>query len=544
VLRYELDGTFVDEFTDIGVPRSIGIDWDAGGNLYISSFGSGTVTSFDTSGNSTGIFVDNSELSGPTNIYFDDDGNLQVFDWNDGDVEQYDSTGAYIDTFITDVSQVEGVDFLPNGNIILGHGNDSSVKEYLPDGTFVGELISSGLGGLDQPNAVILFDRSTLGLEENEKVVEDVAVALGETLRKSLELALDSVQLLTEGIIALTETKQAIDEFLPFGLKIQDVFLGKGLPTFITRLDDTTISISETTEQLRLFRDADMESRIELEKFNEEMAKANSGFKEFAENAKDTHSIEPFVVVPVENDEEDIFTQLQRIREKTGVGLMLQIKRQFRLELDVLKEAREQGLLSEEEFLLQRERLNTLFEERITKAKKDELSKRVILEKQAQSQILDATGDALQKLSGINKTAFRAYQAFQIAMATVNTFRAVSNALQQFPFPLNLAVAAGEAARGFATVAAIRATAPPRIAGGRVNEGQPYMVGEGGKPELFVPQSSGTIVPNNQLTGTNVNITIMANDTEGFDDLLESRRATVVNIINDALNSQGKEAII
>lgn len=380
-------------------------------------------------------------------------------------------------------------------------------------------------------------------LEENEKVVEDVAVAVGETLRKSFELALDSVQLLTEGIIALTETKQAIDDFLPFGLKIQDVFLGRGIVGFTRNLDDTTISISEATQQLRLFRDADMESRIELEKFNEEMAKANSGFEEFAKNAKDTHSIKPFVVVPVLNDEEDIFVQLQSIREKTGVGLMLQLKRQFRLELDVLKEAREQGLLSEEEFLLQRERLNTLFEERITKAKKDELSKRVQLEQQAQSQIIDATGDALSKLSRINKTAFRAYQAFQIAMATVNTFRAVSNALQQFPFPLNLAVAAGEAARGFATVAAIRATAPPRIAGGRVNKDQPVMVGEAGR-EMFVPQQSGTIVPNNQLTGTNVNITIMANDTEGFDELLSKRRATVVNIINDALNSQGKEAII
>jgi hypothetical protein len=76
-----------------------------------------------------------------------------------------------------------------------------------------------------------------------------------------------------------------------------------------------------------------------------------------------------------------------------------------------------------------------------------------------------------------------------------------------------------------------------------VNAGQPYMVGEAGR-EMFVPQSSGTIVPNNQLTGTNVNITIMANDTEGFDELLSRRRATVVNIINDALNSQGKEAII
>ena len=381
-------------------------------------------------------------------------------------------------------------------------------------------------------------------LEENERVINTVAVALGDTLRKAIELVLDSTQKLIETFALLFETVEKINSLLPSNLTIADIIFNNTLPTLIKNLDDTTISISKTTEQLRLFRDADMESRIELEKFNEEMAKANSGFKEFAENAKDTHSIEPFVVVPVVNDEEDIFTQLQRIREKTGVGLMLQIKRQFRLELDVLREAREQGLLSEEEFLLQRERLNTLFEERITKAKKDELSKRVILEKQAQSQILDATGDALQKLSGINKTAFRAYQAFQIAMATVNTFRAVSNALQQFPFPLNLAVAAGEAARGFATVAAIRATAPPRIAGGRVNEGQPYMVGEGGKPELFVPQSSGTIVPNNQLTGTNVNITIMANDTEGFDDLLESRRATVVNIINDALNSQGKEAII
>jgi len=166
------------------------------------------------------------------------------------------------------------------------------------------------------------------------------------------------------------------------------------------------------------------------------------------------------------------------------------------------------------------------------------------LEKQGQQQIFDAAKDTASKLSGLNKDAFRAYQAFQIAMATLNTFRAVSNALATYPFPLNVGVAAAETARGLATVASIRNTAPPRIAGGRVNEGQPYMVGEGGRPELFVPQSSGTIVPNNQLTGTNVNITIMANDTEGFDDLLQRRRSTVVNIINDALNSQGREAII
>jgi hypothetical protein len=172
------------------------------------------------------------------------------------------------------------------------------------------------------------------------------------------------------------------------------------------------------------------------------------------------------------------------------------------------------------------------------------IMQKVELEKQGQAQIFDAVKDTASKLSGLNKNAFRAYQAFQIAMATVNTFRAVSNALATFPPPLNAFVAGAELARGLATVASIRNTAPPRIAGGRVNAGQPYMVGEGGKPEMFVPQQSGTIVPNNQLTGTNVNITIMANDTEGFDELLSRRRATVVNIINDALNSQGKEAII
>ena len=396
------------------------------------------------------------------------------------------------------------------------------------------QFVNSLTSELDQLNKV---------LDDNKRAVQDVAVVIGETLRKSFELALDSLQLLIEGFGELAEIKQAIDDFLPFGLKLQDILLAISTARLVKEMEEASLAIPKATQELRLFRDADMESRIELEKFNEEMAKANSGFEEFAKNAKDTHEIKPFIVVPVEDDEEDIFTRLQRIREKTGVGLMLQIKRQFRLELDVLKEAREQGLLSEEEFLLQKERLNTLFEERITKAKKDELSKRVLLEQQAQSQIVDATGDALKKLSGINKTAFRAYQAFQIAQATINTFRAVSNALASFPPPLNAFVAGAELARGLATVAQIRSVAPPRIAGGRVNKDQPVMVGEAGR-EMFVPQQSGTIVPNNQLAGTNVNITIMANDTEGFDELLSRRRATVVNIINDALNSQGKEAII
>jgi len=89
-------------------------------------------------------------------------------------------------------------------------------------------------------------------------------------------------------------------------------------------------------------------------------------------------------------------------------------------------------------------------------------------------------------------------------------------------------------------------TPAPRSSGGRVNAGMPYMTGEAGK-ELFIPQTSGTIVPNNQLAGagtTNINFTINTVDAQGVDELLTNRRSTIINVINDALNRQGKEALV
>lgn len=41
----------------------------------------------------------------------------------------------------------------------------------------------------------------------------------------------------------------------------------------------------------------------------------------------------------------------------------------------------------------------------------------------------------------------------------------------------------------------------PMATGGRANAGQPYWVGDGGEPELFVPDSSGSIVPASQMGG-------------------------------------------
>lgn len=79
--------------------------------------------------------------------------------------------------------------------------------------------------------------------------------------------------------------------------------------------------------------------------------------------------------------------------------------------------------------------------------------------------------------------------------------------------------------------------------GGSVSAGMPITVGERGR-ETFIPSTDGQIVPNHAGGTTNVNFTIVANDTRDFDRLLIERRSTITNLINQALNQQGKGSLV
>ena len=86
-----------------------------------------------------------------------------------------------------------------------------------------------------------------------------------------------------------------------------------------------------------------------------------------------------------------------------------------------------------------------------------------------------------------------------------------------------------------------------RASGGPVSANTPYIVGERG-PEMFVPNSSGSIVPNNQLSSggsamggaTNINFNINAVDAQGFDELLLSRKGLIIGTIQQAFRQQGR----
>lgn len=157
VKRYNLDGTFIDDFTSSSINEAIGMAWDSGGNLYVSSFNNGSngfVKKFDRFGNDQGFFV-NSNLSGPTDIWFKS-GDLYVSDWSGNRVQKFDSDGSFISTFISNVSQPEGVDFLDNGDILIGASGSSSVKRYDANGNFIEDIVSSGAASLQTTNAVVL----------------------------------------------------------------------------------------------------------------------------------------------------------------------------------------------------------------------------------------------------------------------------------------------------------------------------------------------------------------------------------------------------
>ena len=93
VRRYELDGTFVDEFTSVSVSQSIGIDWDSSGNMYVSSYNGKYVRKFDQNGNDLGLFA-TTNLSGPTNIWIDDNDELLVIDYLGAAVKRFDVNGT------------------------------------------------------------------------------------------------------------------------------------------------------------------------------------------------------------------------------------------------------------------------------------------------------------------------------------------------------------------------------------------------------------------------------------------------------------------
>ena len=145
-----------------------------------------------------------------------------------------------------------------------------------------------------------------------------------------------------------------------------------------------------------------------------------------------------------------------------------------------------------------------------------------------------------------SKKMFRLQQGLAIGEAAINTFNAASAALKQPPGPpFTFPLVALTVATGMAQIAGIRSQQPPAQFGGSRLPNSPFLVGEKG-PELFTPNTAGSVTPNHQLGGggATVNFNITTVDASSFGALLDTRRGQIVNMINSALNNKGQAALV
>jgi tape measure domain-containing protein len=158
--------------------------------------------------------------------------------------------------------------------------------------------------------------------------------------------------------------------------------------------------------------------------------------------------------------------------------------------------------------------------------------------------VLGAMDQVFGAMASTNKAAFETHKKLAIAQAVISTYQAAAMAIAMPPGPpLSFIYVAGAIAAGLAQVGAIKSqTYSGRALGGPVMGNKPYIVGERG-PELFTPNNSGSITRNQDLGGggtTNVNFTIVANDSTGFDNLLNSRKGMIKQLISDAMLDKGQ----
>jgi hypothetical protein len=176
---------------------------------------------------------------------------------------------------------------------------------------------------------------------------------------------------------------------------------------------------------------------------------------------------------------------------------------------------------------------------------------RIAFEKKSEEEkaqfVIQQGADMFSALGAHNKKAFEAAKAFNIANAIMNTYMGATKALATYPPPFNFIAAAAVIGMGLAQVATIRNQQySGRQLGGPVMGGTPYLVGENG-PELFTPNTTGSITRNSDLGGggpVNVTFTINAIDTSDFDTLITQRQGTIKQIISDAMLERGQRSVV
>ena len=166
--------------------------------------------------------------------------------------------------------------------------------------------------------------------------------------------------------------------------------------------------------------------------------------------------------------------------------------------------------------------------------------------------VFASLSDGMDKGSAAQKAMFAIEKALAIASIIMNTQKAgiaaAANDAALGGFLGFMASKTAVEAVGYASAGVVAGQTLASFEGGGftgngIRAGG--MDGKGGKLAMLHPNEKVTdLTMGGEASSVNVTFNIQANDTKGFDQLLASRRGTIVGLINQAMNNRGKAGVV
>ena len=145
VSEFDPSGNLITNSFAPGLNYPYGLAFDRSGNLYVGNTDNNTVSEFNSGGNLIRTISDPG-LSTPYGLAFDGSGNLYVANYYGDTVSEFDSGGTLITgSFAPGLNHPTGLAFDGSGNLYVANTDNNTVSEFDSSGTLVNASFASGL---------------------------------------------------------------------------------------------------------------------------------------------------------------------------------------------------------------------------------------------------------------------------------------------------------------------------------------------------------------------------------------------------------------
>lgn len=200
-----------------------------------------------------------------------------------------------------------------------------------------------------------------------------------------------------------------------------------------------------------------------------------------------------------EAEREELEKRLENLREYLMTRRESELA-DYEMRMETLRNAKENELITEDEFRQRKEDLEEKHQKRLTEIEKDGLSDREKFERASMIKRVDTvSGQLAQMTSDVareNEAMFRINQAASIANAITSAWEGYNKALAAYPPPLSYAMAGAQLAAGFSAVSQIKSQS---FSGSTGSSG-----GGGSSPSSSVGQTGQAVQPASSQTSEQV----------------------------------------